>query len=73
MFQIMINEINLINNMQSSSWQEINCSICTGEKNLFKIETQISSPSNYLKLQFVQMSTGSLNWTTLLKLSQIIP
>lgn len=32
MFQIMINEMNLINNTQSSSWQEINCSICTGEK-----------------------------------------
>lgn len=75
MLQIMINEMNLINNMQSSSWQEINCSICTGEKekNLFKIETQVSSPSNYLKLQFVQMPTGSLNWTTSLKLSQIIP
>lgn len=52
MFQIMINEMNLINNMQNSSWQEINCSICTKRKNLFKIETQVSSPSNYQKLQF---------------------
>lgn len=28
----MINEMSLINNMQSSSWQEVNRSICTEEK-----------------------------------------
>ena len=52
MFEIMINEMNLINNMQSSSCQEINCSICIGgkEKSLLTIETQVSSPSNYLQL-----------------------
>lgn len=73
MLQIMINEMNLINNMQSSSWQEINCSICTGEKKEICLKWKYESHHQVIIWNDSLSKCLQVVLTELLKLSQIFP
>lgn len=73
MFQIMINEMKLINSMQSSSWQELNCSICTGKEENICLTLEHKSHHQVIMWNYSLSKCLQAVLTELLQPSQIIP